>query len=187
MQKIKILFLIDELSIGGTETQLLFLTEHLSRDLFDPVIGVLYETPYQNTLNIKTPIVSFNWSGAPILKNIILIKKINKFLRREKIDVLQTHFVDSTIYGAWAVRLCRNRPYLITTRRNLYHWVNEEPFAIRFLKPTVQWTDRVLVNSYRVFEESRKREAIPPEKIKIIPNAIEVERFGRISSDEAKK
>ena len=186
-EKIKILFLIDELLIGGTENQLILLAENLPRDSFEPIIGVLRRTDYQDTLEIKTPIVSFNWSGVLLVKNLPLLWRIRNYLDREKFDILQTHFVDSTIYGGWAARLCRARPYLITTRRNFYHWAEDKPWSFRFLRHTVHWTDRILVNSQKVFDECQKRESIPREKITLIPNAIEVERFNGISTEEAKK
>lgn len=186
-RKIKILFLIDELLIGGTEGQLILLAESLPRDSFEPVIGVLHQTDYQNTLQIKTPIVDFNWSGIPLVKNLSLLWRIKNYLDRGKFDILQTHFADSTIYGAWAVRLCRHRPYLITTRRNLYHWVKDEPWSFRLSRRTVGWTDRVLVNSQSVLEECQKMENIPREKLILIPNGIEVGRFNGIAADEAKQ
>jgi len=186
-QRIKILFLIDELLIGGTENQLILLTENLPRDSFDSVIGVLHRTDYQKTLKIKTPIVDFKWSGTPFVKNLFLLRRLKNYLEKERVDILQTHFADSTIYGAWAVRLCRHRPYLITTRRNLYHWVKEEPWSFRFLRYSVRWTDQILVNSYSAFKECQKMEGVPPEKITFIPNAIEVGRFNGISTEKAKK
>lgn len=185
--KIKILFLIDELLIGGTESQLILLAERLPRDSFDPTIGVLRKTDYQDTLKIETPITNFNCSGLPVIKNLRLLWRIKNYLENEKLDILQTHFADSTIYGAWAVRLCRNKPYLISTRRNLYHWVKDEPWSFRLSRRTVGWTDRVLVNSQSVLIKCGRMENIPPEKLTLIPNGIEVGRFNGIAADEAKQ
>jgi len=185
-EKIKILFLIDRLLTGGTENQLILLVENLHRDSFDPWIGVLHKTDDQNILKIKTPIVDFKWSGTPII-DLFLLRRLKNYLEKERVDILQTHFADSTIYGVWAAGLCRHRPYLITTRRNLYHWVKDEPWSFRFLRHSVRWTDRVLVNSYSVLRECQRRENIPEKKITFIPNAIEVARFNGIPTEEAKK
>jgi glycosyltransferase involved in cell wall biosynthesis len=185
--RVKILFMIDELLVGGTESQLILLAENLPRDSFEPIIGVLRKTDYQDTLKIKTPIVNFKWSGFPLVKNLLLLYRAKNYLDKEKFDILQTHFADSTIYGAWAARLCGNRPYLVTTRRNLYHWVKDEPWSFRLLRHTVRWTDQVLVNSQSVLKECQRMENIPPEKITFIPNAIEVGKFNGIPTDEAKQ
>ncbi len=186
-ERIKILFLIDELLVGGTENQLILLTENLPRDSFEPIIGVLRKTGYQETLKLKTPIVDFKWSGIPLIKNLSLLRRIRNYLDKEKFDILQTYFADATVYGAWAARLCRQRPYLITTRRNLYHWVKDEHWAFRLLRNTVKWTDRVLVNSQSVFRECQRMENVPPEKLTLIPNAIDIGRFNGIPAEEAKQ
>lgn len=186
-RKIKILFLIDELLIGGTESQLILLAESLPRESFEPIIGVLRKTGYRDTLKIRTPIVDFKWSGFPLAKNLSLIWRIKNYLDRGKFDIIQTHFADSTIYGAWAVRLCRHRPYLITTRRNLYHWIKDEPWSFRLMRHTVSWTDRVLVNSHSALKECQSMENVPQEKITLIPNAIDPGRFNGIPADEAKQ
>jgi glycosyltransferase involved in cell wall biosynthesis len=186
-RKIKILFLIDRLLLGGTENQLILLTESLPRDKYELIIGVLYKTNVQSSMQGKTPIVDFNWRGMPYIKNISLLLRLRRYLDEEKFDILQTHFIESTIYGAWAARLCRPRPYLITTRRNLYHWVKDQPLSLRFLRHTVHWTDRILVNSQKVFDECQRMENIPQEKITLIQNAIEVEKLNGNPIDEAKR
>jgi glycosyltransferase involved in cell wall biosynthesis len=186
-ERVKILFLIDELLVGGTENQLILFAENLPRDSFDPIIGVLRKTDYQDTLKIKTPIVDFKWSGIPLTKNLSLLWRIKNYLDRERFDILQTYFADSTIYGAWAARLCRNRPYLIATRRNLYHWKKDEPLTFRLLRHTVKWTDWVLVNSHSALKECGRMENIPQDKVILIPNAIEAARFNGIPTDEAKQ
>jgi glycosyltransferase involved in cell wall biosynthesis len=185
-RRIKILFLIDRLLPGGTENQLLSLAENLPRDRFEPVLGVLNKTDHHAHLKIKTRIINFNWSGPPVLKNAFLIWKLQRYLARERFDIVQTYFVESQIYGAMAVRLCWQRPILIGTRRNLYHWVEEERWSFFFLRFTAQWADRILVNSYKVLEECQRREGIPLEKITLIQNAVEIEKFDNLCQNEAK-
>lgn len=185
--RIKILFLIDELSAGGTEKQLILLAEKLSRKYFEPFIGVLKTNKYQKKLKIRTPIVTFNLSGFRLLRNTSLIWRLKHYLDKEKFDILQLHFSESEIHGSAAAMLCRYRPILISTRRDLYHWVSEEPCYFSTGRYTVKWSDRVLANSYKVFEISQKIERIPPEKIVVIQNGVDVSKFNTIDSDEAKK
>lgn len=187
--KIKILYLIDELLPGGTENQLILLSEGLPREQFIPIIGVLQKTEYQDSLNLSTPIINFNLNvnGRPFLRNISLLWRLLTYLNREKINIVQTHFIDSSIYGSLAVRLCRNRPYLIGTRRNLYHWVDEEPRAFRFYSYVSRWADKILVNSYQVYDKCKERESIPSHRIVVIQNGVEIEKFSGISSEDAKR
>lgn len=186
--KIKILFLIDKFYLsGGTEGQLIMVAEGLPRSRFEPIIGVLEETEYQRSLKLSTPILSFNQSCSSIGNSLSLVCRVRSHLCKKRFDIVQTYFSDSSIIGAWAVRLCRHRPYLITTRRNLYHWVKDEPWSFRLLRHTVRWTDRVLVNSHSALKECQSMENVPQEKITLIPNAIEAGRFNGIPADEAKQ
>jgi len=187
-RKIKILFLIDELlAPGGTEKQLIFLAENLPRDRFEPVIAVLYENFFLSGLQIRTPIITFKTIRIPFLKNVELIRKLRLYIHRNRIDILQTQFVDSAIYGALSILLMCHRPLFISTRRNMYHWVDESRWQFRLLRATNRIADIVLVNSASVLEECRKIEKVFPQKITLIQNAVEVEKFNCVSKDEAKK
>jgi len=182
--KIKILFLIDELLAGGTEKQLVLLADGLPQDRFNPVIGVLKEGTAYNILKPKSPLVNFHCSGMPIFRNISLIHKIRTYLQKECFDILQTQFPESEIYGGIAAKLCRHQPILISTRRNLYHWIKEMPWHFRFGQRIVRWSKYVLVNSKKASLECQKIERIPPEKILWIPNAIEADNFSSSFSDK---
>jgi glycosyltransferase involved in cell wall biosynthesis len=185
-QKIKILFLIDELLPGGTENQLLSLAENLPRDRFEPVLGVLNMTDHYNCLKISIKMINFNLSGPPFLKNAFLVWKLRCYLARERFDMVQTYFTDSQIYGALAVRLCRHRPILIGTRRNLYHWIENERWSFHLLRFTARWVNLILVNSHKVLDECQRLEGIPRAKITLIQNAVEIDKFNKLCPSEAK-
>ncbi len=187
MKKIKILFLIDQLHVmGGTERQLFFIAENLPGDRFEPVIGVLYPSDYAESLDLSTPIVHFKSNSLPLLKNICLFANLAKYLRREKIDIVHTFFHESPVYAVCALFGLRQRPILITTRRNMYHWVEEEPWAFRLLRLTNRGVDYTLVNSHAVRERCIQLEHLSPEKLRVIQNAIEVEKFNIISKKDAR-
>lgn len=187
-RKIKIIFLIDELlAPGGTEKQLIFLAENLPRDRFEPIIAVLYETSFLSSLQIMTPVITFKTIRIPFLKNADLIRKLRLYIHSNRIDILQTQFVGSAIYGALSILLMCHRPLFISTRRNMYHWIDENPWLFRLLRATNRIADRVLVNSASVLEECRKIEKVLPQKITLIQNAVEVERFSGVPKNEAKK
>ena len=187
-KKIKILFLIDEFTaLGGTEKQLILLADNLPCEHFEPVIGVLYNTPFLSDLKIKTPIIEFGANSIPFAKNLKLINKLRLYIKKNHIDIIQTQFVDSTIYTALTLLLVRPKPYFISTRRNLYHWIDEKPYLFRLLRITNRIANRVLVNSYRVFNECQKLENIPKDKIKLIQNAVEIDKFHITYSQEARR
>jgi len=123
----------------------------------------------------------------PIIKNLRVIAALKRFFDKEKFDIVQTHFPDSEIIGAIAARLSKHRSYLLGTRRNLYHWVKEQPLGFIAYKYVNRWLNVVLVNSYKVAEKCKEIERIPESKIKVIQNGVDLSRFNNISSAAAKK
>jgi L-malate glycosyltransferase len=186
-RRIKILFLIDELIPGGTEKQLISLVSQLVKDDFDPVIGVFHTTDYERQLRTGIRIMNFRWSGLPLVKNIVLLWRLWRYLTEQAFDIVQTHFIEATLYGAWAVKLCKKKPYLITTRRNLYHWISDARWRFTLYRLTTRWTDKVLVNSYSVLEKCQEIERIPLDKIALINNGVDIDQFGKVSPDVAKR
>jgi glycosyltransferase involved in cell wall biosynthesis len=186
-KRIKILFLIDSLEPGGTERQLMLLAERLPRQTFEPLIGVLRGSPFLASLSLKTPIVNFNWRGVKVIKHFALVAKLHRFIRRNHFDIVQTHFIDSSIYGSLAVRLSRDKPFLVGTRRNLYYWIKDLPFSFAVYNYTSRWSDRILVNSHSIYDKCRELENIPNTKIELIENGVEVGRFREVSSEAAKE
>ena len=183
---IKILFLIDELSIGGTENQLTHLIKNLPEDKFYPVLGLLKENKNQKLYNLQCEIINFKYEGSPLLKDLTLIIDLNQTLKQRSFDIIQTHFPESEIHTAVALRFLKKKPVFIGTRRNLYHWVDTQPFNYFLYKLVSRWTDFILTNSFKVREICHKKERIPRNKLKVIQNAVEIDKYGKISKNTAK-
>ena len=186
-KKIKILFLIDQLLPGGTEKQLILLVEHLSRENFLPVIGVLEDSEYNKKLNLKTPVVIFDSNFKYPFRTIHRLFKITRYLYRERIHILQSFFNTSTIVGAFSIVLLKSKPILISTRRNLYHWLEEEPIRFKLVRLTARWSDKILVNSFAVYEKAISLEAISRGKMEVIHNAIDINCYNKISPADARE
>jgi L-malate glycosyltransferase len=184
--KIKLLYVIDALERGGTEKQLVLLADQLPRDLYDPCIAVLRKTAFQASLGLKTRVVDLGRDGAPLLRDLRVVSRLARLIEDEQFDIVQTHFVDSSIYGALAVRLCHKRPVLVGTRRNLYYWIGDSPWSFRLYRYASRWADHILINSHSLLEKCRELERIPARKITLIQNGVEVEKFHRLSSAEAR-
>ena len=185
--KIKVLYLIDELNPAGTENQLILLVENLDKDKYEPVIGILRSNKYLQNLTIKTPVIDFKNSGYRGVKNIKLIYELKKHIENERYDIVQTQFMDSAIYCALAIRLLSDKPILIGTRRNLYHWREDAPWLFRSYKYTARWLDGVLANSYSVSKLCAELEGVSPDNITTIQNGIELSKYNSIPSEKAKE
>lgn len=176
-KKIKILYLIDRILPGGTENQIVLIVNQLNRENFDAVIGVLEDNQYQDNMGMEDTLVRFTSYAPKFIKNIIKLFKIICYIKSEKIDILQTHFPTSEIYGTIAVKILRKKPILIGTRRNNYHWVKDRRFLFYITKKAIHSSDYIITNSYNVSKECLKREGVAFDKIKVIQNAIDLKKF----------
>ncbi len=186
--RIRILYLIDQMHLmGGTERQLILLAEQLPRARFEPVIGVLYENTLLAGAELKTPTVHLGIDGPLALRQGKLLWRLGRLLWENAFDILQTQCLDAGIYGPWCARCAGVRPYVISTRRNMYYWRQAQPWAFRALRASTRLADRVLANAERVAGMVRELEGIPQRKLTVIQNAVEMGAFGGLSREAARE
>ncbi len=173
--RIRILFLLDKLTPAGTQTNVLELVRHLDRKRFDPrVIALLAGGELEKefvaagvrpiVLNVKSAYGPSGWKALAFLI---------RYLRQEKIEVIQTFFLHAdilgTIAGKWA-----GVKRIYTTRRDEGFWRSpRQVFVNRFFN---RFVDALLVNSEAVSDAVRKQEN-PAKPIYRIYNGVDSERF----------
>src|SRR5260370_94362 len=117
---VRVCFLIDELAMAGTETQLLALIHHADRRRVTPYLCLL-DGENKQSRRLEPPECPVMRLGVRKLLRPGSLRAAFKFigfLRRERIDVLQVYFPDSTYFGvplAWFASV----PCRIRTRNNL--------------------------------------------------------------------
>lgn len=176
---IRVCYLIDNLAVGGTETHLLGLIQQLDRASVQPYLCLLDGTGHTSR--------SFEPNNCPVMRlgvrslyrpaAVVAATKFVSFLRREKIDVVQLYFPDSTYFGAPLARLAGVRA-VIRTRRNLGYWMTRRHrLAGRVITRLVHAT---IVNSQACKAAVIKDEGAPPDSVVVIPNGIDLSRFQHI-------
>src|SRR5207245_11089856 len=121
---VRVCFLIDSLQPAGTETQLLALIRHLNRSRVRPFLCLLDgEDELSRSLEPKDcPVLRLGVKGLSRPQSLAKAWRLARFLRRERIDVLQVYFPDSTYFGvpvAWLAGV----PAIVRTRNNVGHWL----------------------------------------------------------------
>lgn len=173
---INIAFIIDtiESPTAGTEKQLLLLIKELDRGLFNPVLCVLRKSSWLEKEFGLCPVHCLDIDSFKDPKAYLNIWRFSGFLKRNKIGILQTHFRDSNIAGVLAARLS-GTPVVISTRRNQGYWHTKG--ELKILKFLNRWTDLFLANSESTKVWTQDAEGIPPEKIDVIHNGMDLEPF----------
>nr|MBN2276804.1 glycosyltransferase [candidate division Zixibacteria bacterium] len=173
MRKIKVLYIIDNLIKGaGTENQLLGLITHLDKSEFFCTMVTL------QPLNIEIRSL-LGESGCDYLcldvnkllslNGLKAMMRLRKYIRNNRIDIVQTFFIDANIIGVMTAFLaghCR----CVVSRRDLGYWYT--PRLLFYLRRLNRLADYFLVNAEAVKKVVSKTERVKPEKIKVIYNGV---------------
>ncbi|MFH0984793.1 MAG: glycosyltransferase family 4 protein [Candidatus Omnitrophota bacterium] len=154
MQKVRILYVITQLELGGAQTQLLSLIRGIDKDRYALFLFTGQEGPLvEEALSMDGLVVHRSrYLKRPIdpLKDILSLIEMIRFIRRNKIDIVHTHSSKAGILGRFAGALVRARIILHTVHGWAFHDF-QKPF-IRNLyrgleKFTAKFTDKIIVVS----------------------------------------
>lgn len=174
MKKIKILFIIDEINIGGTEKQLLSTIERLDKNFFTPYLVCLRSTELFMKCNLHCTKLILGVGSLFSLDGFRKLIGFVQYLRREKISIVQTFFFDSTVFGVLAAKLARVN-MTISCRRDMGFWYT--PNLLTTLRIINLLTDRILVNSQAIKANVIEKEWVTPDKVNVIYNGIDLKPF----------
>lgn len=174
MDKIRIVYIIDRLEIGGTEKQLLELIHHLDRERFAPMLVCLKDAGTYDVAEIPCQQKVLNVRKLKSLTGILALLRFSCWLRNNHVDIVQTYFFDSTVFGVCSAKLARVKK-IITCRRDLGFWYT--PRLLRVLRFLNRFTDTVLVNSRAIKSNVVEKEKCRPNKIRVIYNGINLAHF----------
>lgn len=179
---VNILYIIDSLTHGGTEKQLVQLIRLLDRERFRPHICTLKTSEgFYDQLDIPKLCLDFvNFGHPSIVKKIFAL---TTFIRQQQIHIVQTFFQDPFLLGAMIKPF--NRVKLIGSFRDLGFWrTATESLKMRLAYP---FFAGFVANSRAVKDHFVQRDRISPEKIEVIYNGIDLKKFLPKSVEEFAK
>ncbi len=172
-----IVHMIDELPRDGAEMLLLDLMK-LRQPEFRYVIvclirGGALEEEFER---IGVQVVIFKRRHKFDLRLII---ELTGWLKRERASVVHTHLFTADTYGRLAAKLA-GVPVIFSTVHNIVN-----PWKGKFRKGIdrlfAHMSTGVIGCSEEVAQTLAKRDKIPPDRVKAIPNGIDLRKFARIS------
>ena len=178
---IRVCFIIDNwlLGRGGTEVQLLMLLKHLDPKRIKPFV-VLYRGQEKDNRQIPVDVPLLCLEIRSLLSFSIpgKYRQFYRFLKEEKIDLIQTYFPDSTFFGAIAGKLSGVK-CVFGARRNIGHWMTPKDKCVaKFLNRF--FLDKIVANAEACKKAVIEQENAKPENVIVIPNGIERDRFQSI-------
>lgn len=165
----RVVHVIPTLDRAGAEKQLSLLVRHLDRRRFEPHVCVLTRTgPLEGELRgagIPVHIV-----GKRFRADLMAYLKLRRLIRALRPTIVHTWLFAANSYGRLAARQAKV-PVLIASERCVDLWKSNWQFVLdRFL---AKWTDAIVVNSNGV-RDFYISWGLPPEKIVVIYNAVEI-------------
>ena len=171
---LRIAFLVDGFSVGGTELNAVRTAEAVDRSRYDlSVIGMSHTGPLrQRYVDAGIRVEDFWFRGLLHPDVLPMTRRLAAWLRRERIDVLHCHDKYSNMFGALAGRLARV-PLLIVSRR--FQDFEGRRFAIGNAV-AFRLAHRVLANSSRV-AGLLAHEGIDQRKTVVVSNFLDDAAF----------
>ena len=183
---IRVCFVIDNLSgsttnaiLGGTESQLMALIERLDRTKIIPYLCLLDgdNGPSRQFEPQDCEILRLGVRSICRPSTLPRAYRFGRFLRKERIDVVQAYFPDSTYFAVPVARLARV-PRIVRTCRNLGYW----------MKPIDRWigrfysllVDATVANCRACRQAVIANEWAAAESVAVVPNAVDAARFAHI-------
>jgi glycosyltransferase involved in cell wall biosynthesis len=162
---------------GGTEVQFINLLEALDRDRVNVEIAVLRESSYTKALNdYPYKLETLNIKKILSVKTLIILTKLARRIRRERIKIVHIFFNDASIIAPFFCKLGGAK--VVVARRDLGFWYTRFNLLCLFISNL--FVDRMIVNSNAIKQNVHIREKYPLEKITVIYNGINSSRFANL-------
>ncbi len=175
-KKIKILFVIDQLSLGGAERHLIQVLQRMDRRTFEPHVWVLHGK-WDLLPEVEASGIPFERLNIPNIFSWQALRAVPRWIvriRREKFQIVHTYLFAANIYGQFLAWLA-GVPVRISGRREMVTWMGREHIAVtRLVNRTVHhW----IAVSHAVARNVSQIEHLPRRKIAVVPNGVDLRRF----------
>jgi glycosyltransferase involved in cell wall biosynthesis len=177
---VRVFHLVDTLNIGGTESQMVQVALRMQRMGHDVTVGCLRaEGQLLEVLQrAGVPVVEFRKEKTlSSLNGARQVIRLAAFLRAGRFGVVHAHDLWANLLGipaAWLARV----PVRISSRRYLADLEWYTPWRDRVVRLIYRLSGRVIVNSKAVRQKLIDQDSSIAEKVCVIYNAVDVERFG---------
>ncbi|MEV2249871.1 glycosyltransferase [Streptomyces sp. NPDC050147] len=171
----KVLHIITGLGVGGAEQQLRLLLRHLPATC--DVVTLTNPGPVADGLAADgVRVVHLGMSGN---RDLGALPRLTKLVRGGAYDLVHTHLFRACLYGRIAARLAGTRAVVATEHSLGDSQMEGRPLTagVRALYLTGERLGRATVAVSPSVAERLSRWGVPRQRIHVVPNGIDVERF----------
>ena len=168
MTRISVLYCIDAMVHGGTEKQLAALIRGLDRGRFDPALCVLKPST-MDLSDLNCPVLELGFRSFRSFAAIGCVRRLRRFIRDRRVDLVQTFFQDATLLGC-AASLRTSVRARVATFRDMGFWRTPGKVAqLRLAYPAFHGFN---ANCGAVAKQFHDLDGIPADRFEVIPNGV---------------
>lgn len=173
-----VLFLIDHLmALGGGETNLLKVVQLMPPELVRCSIATFRIKP-EIRQSISVPVYVFPWKRFFHLDAWKAAVALRKLIKMEKIDIVQTYFETSNLWGGLVAKL--SGALLLSSRRDM-GILRKAKHALAY-RVVNKMSDRVLAVSEEVKRFCVDADRIKPDKVSVVYNGVDLKHIAAENS-----
>lgn len=179
--RIRLLWLIDSLTVGGAERLVPVFARHLDRERFDLQVAclkVIAGNPVATELEAMG--VTVTVLGARNLRDIAAFRRLLQLIRHQRIEAIHTHLTYADIWGRLAGWLT-GRPVLSTLHVVKYHQASHSRHPSGLIEAIAAFTRKRFGQTVIAVSDALRREQIsrgmPPGRLAVLHNGIDLSAF----------
>jgi glycosyltransferase involved in cell wall biosynthesis len=183
----KVIFLVDSLNVGGTETQAVELATRLSPERYEVTLGCLRARgPLLEKLAGSSVSVRefYPKGGFDSVQGIYQVLRLAAFLRRGRFRIVHAHDLYSNFMAIPAAVIARV-PVIISSQRDLGHLDFYKTKRRIWLRRLQNFSTAVLTNANAVRDAVLAENDFAASKVRVICNGVDLDRFKQGSRDRA--
>ncbi len=179
MPRVRLTYFINSLEQGGAERQLAELVSGIDLATYEPSLVVCIA---RDQLGYRLPVARVHCLDAPMFPSFASVQHLARILEELGTELLHTTMGWENVFGRVAARLARV-PRIVSSVR-CTELPRKHVLGERF---THRMADAIIVNSVGIRDELARRVRIDPERIDVIENGVDLERFAPLTEDARAK
>lgn len=173
--RIRVLFILGQFTFGGSERHVADMAANMDKTRFDPcVLNLRLGGPLADTLSA----VDVRFRQVPLLSLPFPFWRVQREVQAFAPHVVSVYTYVDKLWGRAAGILARTPVVLSAYRTRRFPWYE------RLLLPG---TTAVVANSNALRQEFHERYGYPMERLHVLPNGVDLERFAPRSVHEVRK
>ena len=180
---IPVLYLIEHLRQGGSERYVAELVRSSRETGVEAHVGCFSEGGifYDEIRNAGIPLRAYPLKSLYHPDAIRTIRSLSSYIRRHRIRIVHTFQPNANVLGTFVGRLAGAK--VVISRRNLGDFGGLGSPRLAWFQKRIsnRLAHRVLANSRAVRDAAIRGEGFPPDKVVLIYNGLDIERFRPVS------